>query len=144
LILLDTNVLIYASIPDSPFETWAKRIIANAVSREGAAINAISLSELCVGEEEPENAANTVRGWGVDILDIPAAAAEVSAVAYRRYRQRRLSQSGKGSSTIPLPDFFIGAHAQIMRWPLATADSGRFKTYFPSLTLITPEQPCAG
>jgi predicted nucleic acid-binding protein len=37
-----------------------------------------------------------------------------------------------------LPDFFIGAHAQIMGWPLATADEGRFRTYFPSVILRTP------
>jgi predicted nucleic acid-binding protein len=29
-------------------------------------------------------------------------------------------------------------HAQIMGWPLATADAGRFRTYFPSVTLLTP------
>jgi len=39
---------------------------------------------------------------------------------------------------MPLPDFFIGAHAQIMGWQLATADEGRFQTYFPSVALMMP------
>jgi predicted nucleic acid-binding protein len=38
----------------------------------------------------------------------------------------------------PLPDFFIGAHAQVMGWTLATADESRFTTYFPSVRLLTP------
>ncbi len=138
MILLDTNVLIYASTQDSPFEAWSKQIIADAVVTKGAAVNAISLAEICVGENEPENVANTIRSWGINILDIPAAAAEISAMAYRDYRQRRYSHSAKDSPVTPLPDFFIGAHAQIMNWSLATADLGRFKTYFPSVALITP------
>ena len=54
------------------------------------------------------------------------------------YRERRLSQSGKESPVMPLPDFFIGAHAQVMGWPLATADEGRIRTYFPSVVLKLP------
>jgi predicted nucleic acid-binding protein len=139
LILLDTNLLIYASVQGSPFEAWSKQIISNAVATDGASINAISVAELCVGEEKPEHVADTLRSWGINILDVPAAAAEVSAIAYRRYRQRRQEQSGKSASAVPLPDFFIGAHAEIMHWSLATADLGRFKTYFPSVALIAPE-----
>jgi predicted nucleic acid-binding protein len=40
---------------------------------------------------------------------------------------------------MPLPDFFIGAHAKAMAWELATADRGRFHAYFPSLSLKTPQ-----
>ncbi len=47
-------------------------------------------------------------------------------------------QTGQDSPRTPLPDFFIGAHAQIMAWPLATADTSRFRTYFPSVQLMTP------
>ena len=138
MILLDTNVLIYASDKKSVHGRWARQTIAKAVAGEGAAINAVSLAEVCVGVEQPETAADHIRSWGVDILDIPSAAADVCAKAYRTYLNRRQSQSGKASPSVPLPDFFIGAHAQIMRWHLATADVGRFKTYFPSVTLKTP------
>ncbi len=30
-----------------------------------------------------------------------------------------------GAPKVPLPDFFIGAHCQLMGCPLATADTGR-------------------
>jgi len=105
---------------------------------EGAAINAVSLAEICVGDADPSTAADRIRSWGVDILDVPAAAADVCAKAYRQYRKRRISQTDTPIPVMPLLDFFIGAHAKIMNWELATADKGRFHAYFPAVTLIMP------
>ncbi len=138
MILLDTNVLIYASDPGSPFHEWAQKTIADAVSDDGAAINAVTLAELCVGDADPSTVADRVRGWGITVLDIPAAAADACAEAYRQFLERRQKQSAKPAPGTPLPDFFIGAHAMIMGWELATADQGRFNTYFPTVTLKTP------
>ncbi|MFY9821321.1 MAG: PIN domain-containing protein [Thermoanaerobaculia bacterium] len=138
MILLDTNVLIYASTDRSPFLDWARRTIAEGVSEDGAAINEVSLAEICVGDAEPETVADRIRSWGITLLDVPAAAAEPCAKAYLEYRERRRAESGRDAPSMPLPDFFIGAHAQVMGWPLATADKGRFRAYFPSVTLRTP------
>jgi hypothetical protein len=138
MILLDTNVLIYASDGRSPHCKWARILIADAVAGDGAAMNAVTLAELCVGDAEPGTVADRIRTWGVEVLDIPAAAAEVSARAYLAYRLRRKADSGKESPAVPLPDFFIGAHAEIMGWTLATADEDRYKIYFPRVRLKTP------
>jgi predicted nucleic acid-binding protein len=138
MILLDTNVLVYAFDPDSPFYQWAREMIADAVADNGAVINAVILAEICVGDADPSTAADRIRSWGVEILDVPAAAADVCATAYRKYRKRRMSQSDAPVPLMPLPDFFIGAHAVIMGWELATADQGRFHTYFPSISLKMP------
>ena len=138
MILLDTNVLIYAFDPDSPNGEWARETIADCVASDGAAINAASLAEICVGDQDPPTVAERVRSWGVQILDVPSAAATECARAYRQYRNRRMSQSGMPVPDMPLPDFFIGAHAAVMGWELATADRGRFDTYFPSVFLKMP------
>jgi predicted nucleic acid-binding protein len=137
-ILLDTNVPIYAYEPESPLRSWARETISGAASGGGAAINAVCLAEICVGDLEPETVADRIRRWGIVILDVPAAAAPVCARAYLEYRRRRTAESGKDSPRMPLPDFFIGAHAEIMSWPVATADPRRFKTYFPAVELETP------
>jgi predicted nucleic acid-binding protein len=139
MILLDTNVLIYAFDLDSPFCQWARETIVNAVAGDGAAINAVSLAEICVGDADPLTVAGRIRSWGVEILDVPAAAAGVCATAYRQYRNRRLSQSDIPLPNMPLPDFFIGAHAKIMGWELATTDRSRFRTYFSSVSLKMPQ-----
>jgi predicted nucleic acid-binding protein len=139
MILLDTNVLIYAFDPESPFCQWARETIVSAVAGDGAAINAVSLAEICVGDRDPLTVADRIRSWGVEIVDVPAAAASFCAMAYRQYRQRRLSHSDVSLPNIPLPDFFIGAHAKIMGWELATTDRSRFRTYFPSVSLKMPQ-----
>ena len=138
MMLLDTNILIYASDEKSKFCRWARHIIAEGVSGDGAAVNAVSLAEACVGDAEPQTVANRVRRWGIAVLDVPAAASEVCARAYLAYRMRRKAESGREAPSVPLPDFFIGAHAQIMGWTLATADEDRFETYFPTIPLRSP------
>ena len=138
MILLDTNVLIYASDERSEYCRWARRTIAEGVSGEGAAVSAVSLAEVCVGDAEPELVAERIRGWGVAILDVPVAAAEVCARAYAAYRLHRRTVAGKEAPAMPLPDFFIGAHAEITGWTLATADEDRFKAYFPAVPRKSP------
>jgi predicted nucleic acid-binding protein len=137
--LLDTNVLICAFDVDSPYCQWARDAIAEVVASDGAAIDAVSLAEICVGDADPPTVADRIRSWGVEILDVPAAAADVCAKAFIRCRKRRMSQSDMPVSAMPLPHFFIGAHAKIMGWELATADRGRFHTYFPSVSLKLPQ-----
>ncbi len=39
----------------------------------------------------------------------------------------------------PLPDFFIGAHAETDGLTLFTRDVARYRTYFPSVKLIAPK-----
>ena len=82
--LLDTNVLVYARSVSSPFKKWAEEQIAEAVSTEGAALNAVSLAELCAEPGiDSSVVARTVTSFGVQIVDVPAAAAARCGEAYR-------------------------------------------------------------
>ncbi|WP_353091866.1 hypothetical protein [Methylibium sp.] len=39
-----------------------------------------------------------------------------------------------------LADFFIGAHAAVPGCPILTRDAGRYRSDFPSVSLIVPER----
>ena len=136
--LLDTNVLIYASDAGAEHHSWASDVITNAVDSTGACLNPVSLAELCVGVEDPNPMLAWIHASGMVLLDMPSLAALRAARAYRTYRERRRRQSGQFAPMTPLPDFFIGAHAETMDYSLATADASRFASYFPSVRLITP------
>jgi predicted nucleic acid-binding protein len=62
----------------------------------------------------------------------PAPALFLAGQAFRRYR------SAGGPRTSVLPDFFIGAHAQVMNIPILTRDVRRYRSYYPKVKLIAP------
>ena len=137
--LLDTNVLIYGFDRSSPLHPWAWGIIRSSVLRDGAAVNPVILAEYLTGEETPDTAIPRLTAFGIAILDLPSMAAPRCAEAYASYLENRRRQPAPLVPKSPLPDFFIGAHASILNLPLATADLGRYQTYFPEVELITPE-----
>ncbi len=137
--LLDTNVLIYGFDPSSPHHSWARQIIRSSLLGNGAAINAVILAEYLVGEQAPDTAAARIDALGFIILDFPSAASFRCAQAFASYLENRRNQGAPAAVKIPLPDFFIGAHASLLNLALATADIGRYQTYFPEIQLITPD-----
>ena len=132
-------MVVYARSTGSPFKKWAEEQIADAVSTEGAGLNAVSLAELCAEPGiDPSMVTRALTSFGVQIVDLPAAAAARCGEAYRRYRQARAKASGKSAPAMPLPDFFIGAHAELLGVELVTNDPDRIRTYFPNVKLVTP------
>lgn len=140
MILLDTNVLIYGFNPLSPMHSWALEIIRNSLLGTGAAINPVILAEYLVGETSPDAVTRRLDALGVAILDLPSMVAPLCAENYARYLEKRRLQPAPPAPKIPLPDFFIGAHASLLGLPLATADAGRYRTYFPEIQLVTPPE----
>jgi len=53
--------------------------------------------------------------------------------AFLDYRKNNGTKEGV------LPDFLIGALAEVEGRPVLTRDSGKIRTYFPAVELITPE-----
>lgn len=138
MILLDTNIVIDAHYGTGNHRARATQLIASAVVGEGAAINCITLAELYAGPERGQSIEEDMRQSGIGIIDLPLGAAALCGRAYRRYRLAR-KRSGDGrASSVPLPDFFIGAHAELLGWPLATRDTDRYRLYFPRVELIAP------
>jgi predicted nucleic acid-binding protein len=137
-ILLDTNIVIDAHYGAGADRSHARNLISSAVLGEGAAINSITLAELYAGPERGQSIEEDMNQSGIAIFDLPFAAAAICGRAYRHYRLARRRSGGGRASSIPLPDFFIGAHAELMGWSLATRDTERFRLYFPDVELIEP------
>ncbi|MGJ3244109.1 MAG: type II toxin-antitoxin system VapC family toxin [Opitutales bacterium] len=139
MMLLDTNVLIYAFDSGSPMHPWGRSILRDAVLGDGAAINPVILAELSAGDQSPDTLVQRLEALGVNLLDLPVATALRCARAYSDYLANRGKQSDlPAAPKSPLPDFFVGAHASALDLTLATADTGRYQTYFPEVHLLTP------
>jgi hypothetical protein len=138
MILLDTNVVVDAMDKTQACHAWSKKQIENAVATEGGGISVVTLAELCAGAREPELVEQELKRLGISVYDVPASVAVICGKAYRRYVTARRASGGSAPPKMPLPDFFIGAQAEIMGWKIATRDQERFKRYFPKVPLLTP------
>src|SRR5262249_11609015 len=96
-------------------------------------INDIVFAELSVQVESEAEMEQTLAALKVTLARTPMQALFIAGKAYEQYR------AAGGIRTGVLPDFLIGAHAKVMRWPLLTRDVRRFRTYFPDVELITPD-----
>lgn len=131
--LIDTNVLLDLVTDDPNWADWSIAQLEAASLNGPLLINEVIYAELAVRYDRIEDLEAFVDEAGLEMTPIPRAALFLAGKVFTRYRR-----SG-GSRTGVLPDFFIGAHAAVAEQPLLTRDIGRYRTYFPSLMLITPD-----
>lgn len=136
--LFDTSVLIDARDPASPFQARAQAAIARAVGTEGGAVNPVALAELGVRAESPDTLPADLEAWGLELIPLPVSAARPATDAFRKYLDRRKAAGNPTDAKMPLPHFFIGAHAQAAGLPLVTRDPDRVKTCFPGVAIESP------
>lgn len=90
-------------------------------------------SEVSIGFERIEELESAINRGGFQILEIPKEALFLAGKAFLKYKK------GKGMKRSPLPDFYIGAQAAVLNLDLITRDVSRYRTYFPTVKLISPE-----
>jgi predicted nucleic acid-binding protein len=132
LTLVDTNVLLDIVTRDPIWLQWSIAAL-DAASADGRIfINTVIYAELSGRYAQIEALDAFVDGIGIEIVEFPRAALFLAGKTFGRYRL-----SG-GARTSVLPDFFIGAQACVLDLPILTRDVRRYRTYFPSVYLITP------
>ncbi len=131
--LVDSNVLLDILTEDPVWEGWSTDALADAADSGPIYINPIVYSEVSIrfSTVEALEAALPPRDYRRE--PIPWPAAFLAGKVFLDYRQN------KGTKVTTLPDFFIGAHAAVAGLDLLTRDVGRYRTYFPTVTLIAPE-----
>jgi len=132
LILVDTNVLVDIVSDDPLWAGWSQRQLELAAAEDEVAINDIVYAELSVRYATIDELDAMIRTARLINAVMPRPALFLAAKAFQRYR------TSGGTRTGVLPDFFLGAHAVISDSPLITRDSARYRSYFPGITLISP------
>jgi predicted nucleic acid-binding protein len=130
--LVDTNVLLDLVTDDVHWADWSIRALDSAELRGPLAINDIVYAELSVRLPTIEALEAIIDDIGIEMAAMPRPALFLAGKAFQRYR------AAGGTRTGVLPDFFIGAHAAVMGWPLLTRDAQRYRSYFPRIDLVTP------
>ena len=131
--LVDTNVLVDLSMISSDWHDWSRRKILDIFRDGPVLINPIIYSEFSVRYDDVDEVDRLLPQDEFRRENLPWPAAFAAAQAFRLYRR-----AGGGRERI-LPDFLIGAHAAIRGYRILTRDAGGYRSYFPSVELITPE-----
>ncbi|MBB5966758.1 type II toxin-antitoxin system VapC family toxin [Planomonospora venezuelensis] len=131
--LVDSCVLLDVLTEDPKWADWSGERIIQARDEGRLVINPIVYAEVCPSFDSIESLDQIISAEDYEREQIPYEAAFLAGQAFSAYRQRG------GQKTSPLPDFFIGAHAAVKSYRLITRDMARYRTYFPTIELITPD-----
>ena len=96
-------------------------------------INEVIFAELSVRSDSQRKLERALDIFRVKLDRTSTEALYLAGKIFGRYRSSGGIRSGV------LPDFFIGAHAQIAHLPLLTRDTRRYRSYFPQVELIAPD-----
>jgi predicted nucleic acid-binding protein len=121
--------------PDPDWEVWSHEAMVEALERGPLFIDPIAYAEVSVGFATMEECEWALSERWVERIPMPWPASFLAGKAFLDYRRRG------GPKLLPLPDFFIGAHAAVAGLRLLTRDPARYRIYFPTVELICPEQP---
>ncbi len=131
-ILVDSNVLLDVLTSDPVWGQWSSDALAKCANLGILCINPMIYAEVSIGFARIEDVDAALPASAFRRLDLPLEAAFLAGKAFLRYKR----QGGNRTST--LPDFFIGAHAAVAGLELLTRDDARYRTYFPTITIIAP------
>ncbi|CAL1241894.1 type II toxin-antitoxin system VapC family toxin [Candidatus Methylocalor cossyra] len=131
-VLVDSNVIIDITSDDPQWFDWSAAWL-RALKRSRLLINPLILAEVGVLAESAEEVEELEARLGLERMQLPWEAAFLAGRAFVAYRR------AGGKRSAPLPDFYIGAHAQVTGLTLLTRDARRYRSYFPDLRLIAPD-----
>lgn len=130
--LVDANIFLDLITNDRDWADWSAGRLAAAMSDGTLLINDVIYAEISIRFDEIARLDTMMADFNAKHAPIPRQALFDAGKAFRRYR------ASGGLRQSVLPDFFIGAHAAVAKLPLLTRDAKRYRTYFPTVELISP------
>ena len=134
MLIVDTNVVIDVLEKDPTWAAWSTRQLDAQVQVRELLINPVIYSELSLAFGEIRDLDQALEDMGIELREVPRAALFLAGRAFLTYRRT------EGTKHNVLPDFFIGAHAAVLGCPILTRDAARYRNYFPTVRLITPDR----
>lgn len=131
--LVDSSVILDVVTDDPAWEQWSEDALARAGDEGQLVINPIVYAEVSVGFDQIEELDDAIPAGDFRREALPYEAGFLAGKAFLTYRKRG------GQKRSPLPDFYIGAHCAVRGYRLLTRDAARYRTYFPTVTLIAPD-----
>jgi predicted nucleic acid-binding protein len=132
MVLVDTDVVVDVWHDHREWFAWSAAQVRAQSQVHELAINPIIYAELSLSYESVDTLDARVADLKLTLLELPRAALFLAGHAFRKYRRAGGAKSGV------LPDFFIGAHAAVLGCAILTRDAARYRTYFPTVELLTP------
>ena len=131
-ILVDSNIILDLFLDDPKWAKWSETTLENQARHSSLCINPIIYTEISIGFKHVEDLEKAVSKACFQILEIPKEALFLAGKVFLMYRKKG------GVKLNPLPDFYIGAQAAVLNLDLITRDISRYRSYFPSVNLISP------
>ncbi|MGK2935287.1 MAG: type II toxin-antitoxin system VapC family toxin [Gemmatimonadaceae bacterium] len=131
-VLVDSNVVLDIFTQDPKWFEWSANALQQAVDDSVAIINPIVYAEVSVYFSEIEELDIALPPDLFRRDPLPWSAAFLAGKAYRIYR------SNARAKRSPIPDFYIGAHAAVAGFRLLTRDPSVYRSYFPTVKLLSP------
>jgi len=131
-VMVDSCVFLDIFTHDHHWFDWSAKVLADAADAGTIVLNPVIYAEISIRFTRIEELEALLPPDIFEVRPIPREAAFLAGKCFLNYRRRG------GRKSLPLPDFFIGAHAAVEQLSLITRDAHRFQEYFPGLRLISP------
>lgn len=132
MILVDTNVVFDVWQDHDVWYQWSAAQLRSQSLIHELAINPVIYAELSLSFQSIETLDREIDALELSLREPSRAALFLAGQAFREYRRAGGTRMGV------LSDFFIGAHAAVLGCAILTRDAARYRTYFPTVELVTP------
>ncbi|HWG60822.1 MAG TPA: type II toxin-antitoxin system VapC family toxin [Streptosporangiaceae bacterium] len=131
-VLVDSNVILDVTTHDTKWADWSSATLTALADESLLVINPIVYAEVSVDFARIEDLDGALPRDLFLREPLPYEAGFLAAKCHQAYRRRG------GLRLSVLPDFYLGAHAAVRGYRLLSRDGTRFRTYFPTVPLISP------
>ena len=132
--LVDTSVLLDILVDDKRFAESSELLLRKCRNKGRLVICEVVLAEIRPALESEAELSSFCEDIGLEFEACPLEAASLAGAMYARYL------ANKGTAKRVLPDFLVGAQAQVGGQILLARDRGYYREYFKDIELLDPSR----